>query len=102
MRQNIGLIFGLDILVVNWFAGFGVYPTDVKGTIRQLAIEMLDEAHNPGHLDAPFDSELASGLHLPTGSRAAPRADFGKSGDHNHFLQIDEALQIRDIGQRLG
>src|ERR1700730_17320818 len=47
-----------------------------------------------------LNAKLAPSLHLPTCSRAAPWADFSEASNDNNFLQVDEALQMGEIGER--
>jgi hypothetical protein len=79
MRQDTNFILSFDVLIINWFARFSVYPTNMEGAIGKSAIEMLDETLNLGQLNASFNRELASSFHLPAGSRATPKVRLQRS-----------------------
>ncbi|TFA99245.1 hypothetical protein CCMA1212_009011 [Trichoderma ghanense] len=91
--QDVLLVLLLDILVVDGLASLGVDPAGVRLALEG-AVVVLDEAHDPGHLDAAFKRKLAIGLHLPSGSGVAPGADFGKSSHDDDLVQVDHALQL--------
>ena len=99
MSQDVLLILAPDVLVVDWLSRFTVDPSNIKRSIWQASIEMLDEAHDPGHLNAPFDRELASRFHFPTRSRTAPRANLTEAGDDDNLVEINETPKLSKIAE---
>ena len=65
MGENFLFIVSSHIFVINGFTALAINPTNIKRTTWKSAIEMLDEAHHPHHLDTSFNGELAPHFHLP-------------------------------------
>jgi hypothetical protein len=97
--DDVFFVLGSDILVVNRLGRLGVNPSDVGLTVLELAVKVLDKSHHPSHFNTAFNRELALGFHLPSSPGATPRADLGKTGTDNDLVQIDQALQVVELGQ---
>ncbi|KXT05144.1 hypothetical protein AC578_7604 [Pseudocercospora eumusae] len=91
--QDVLLVLGLDVLVVNRVARLGINPARVALTL-ELSVEVLDETHDPSHLNAALERELTVGFHLPSGSGVTPWSDFSKTGDHDNLLEVDHTLEV--------
>ncbi len=66
MLDNVLLIVGTDVLVIDGLTALDVHPADVRSTGLELTVVVLDQAHDPGELNDTFVAEVAKGLHLPT------------------------------------
>jgi len=102
VKEDLLLITTFDILIVDWFIRLAVDPTDIQRSILKATVKVFDEAHKPGHLDATFNSEFASSLHLPSCARATPGSDFAVTSDDDNLFQIDKTSKVRKIGKRVG
>jgi len=102
MRQDILFVAALDVLVFHGLARLGIHPSDVEAAILKATIEVLDETHDPGHLDAAFDCEFATSLHLPAGTRASPRSNLSETGNDDNLVQIEHATKLRKFLKGLG
>ncbi|KAK1253169.1 hypothetical protein MKX08_004356 [Trichoderma sp. CBMAI-0020] len=91
--QNELLVLLLDVLVVDGLTSLGVNPASVRLALERTIV-VLDETHDPGHFNATFERELAMSLHLPSGSRVTPGADFCETSDDDYLLQVDHALEL--------
>lgn len=98
MLQNFLLILALDLLVINGLTTLRVDPT-VERTALQFAVEVLDEAHHPRHLDATFNGEFSSCFHLPPSARATPWSNFCKASNNDDLLQVDQTAQRSKVVQ---
>ncbi len=91
--QDVLLVLLLDILVVDGLARLGVHPAGVLVALDG-AIVILDETHDPGHLDAALQREFAEGFHLPASSGVAPGTDLGETSDDDDLLEVDHAPEL--------
>ncbi|KAJ3495491.1 hypothetical protein NMY22_g19932 [Coprinellus aureogranulatus] len=80
-------------------SGLGVNPSNVERSILETTVEVLDEAHDPGHFDAAGYGELTTSLHLPTSTSATPWSDLTVTSDDGGLVKIDEAMEGTDIGE---
>lgn len=94
MKEDLLLEMAFDILVINCLVCLAVNPTDIQRSILQATVEVFDKAHKPGHLDATFNSEFASSLHLPSCTRATPGSDFTITGNNDDLFQIDKTSEV--------
>ena len=101
MCKDVLLVTGADVLVINRLTGLGINPADVKRTVLQATVEVLDVAHHPGHLDAALNGEFTARLHFPSSAGTAPGTDLGEASDDNDLLEIDHTAQLRQLLQRL-
>ena len=62
--ENLLFIVSSHIFVINRFTALAIIQTNIERTTWKLAIEMLDEAHHPHHLDTSFNGELTPCFHL--------------------------------------
>ncbi|TKW54871.1 hypothetical protein CTA1_23 [Colletotrichum tanaceti] len=96
------LVLLLDVLVVDGLTSLGVDPAGVgSGLALDGTVVVLDETHDPGHLNAALERELAVGLHLPASARVTPRTNLGEAGDNNDFLKVDHTLEAVVEGSNL-
>ena len=94
MAEDFLLVLGSNILVIDRVSRLGIDPSNVALAVLELAVEVLDQAHHPSHLDATLDGELSPCLHLPSGSRASPGTDLSETGAHNDLVEINQALEV--------
>ena len=87
------LVFGLDVLVVDGIAGLCIDPTRVRLALERSVV-ILDEAHDPSHLNAAFQTEFAVCFHLPAGAGVAPRTNFSKSSDDDNLFKINHSFEV--------
>ena len=52
--EDVLLVLGLDIFIINWLARLSIDPTGIALSLN-LSVVVLDEAHNPGHLNTAFE-----------------------------------------------
>ncbi|KAI6759685.1 hypothetical protein HG530_010365 [Fusarium avenaceum] len=91
--ENELLVLLLDVLVVDRLACLGVDPARV-GLALDRTVMVLDETHDPSHLNATLEREFAVGLHLPSSTRVTPRTDFSKTCNDDNLLKIDHTLEV--------
>ena len=97
MLENLGLVLGSNVLVVDGLSRLGIDPSDVGLSILESTIEVLDESHDPGHLDETLDGELSLRLHLPPGPGSSPRSDLSESSDDEDLVEIDHASEFVEL-----
>jgi hypothetical protein len=100
--QDILLVLGPDVLVIDRISGFAVHPSDVALSALELSVKVLDVAHHPGHLDTTLDREFSVGLHLPSGTRTAPWANFTETGTDDNLVEVNHALQMFKLFEDIG
>jgi hypothetical protein len=99
--KNVLLVLLLDVLVVNGLTCLGVNPARV-GLALDRTVVVLDETHDPSHLDATLKREFTIGFHLPSGTGVTPGANLGETSDNNNLLKIDHTLKVVVEGLNLG
>jgi len=65
MFQNVFLVLGLDIFVLEGLTSLKANPTRALVTFN-MYLQMLNEANDPGHIGAPFKRKFSICLHLPS------------------------------------
>ncbi|KAI3487340.1 hypothetical protein L1887_48761 [Cichorium endivia] len=95
--DDVLLVVGADVLVIDGLATLGVDPADVGGARLELTVVVLDQAHDPGQLDHTLVGEVAKGLHLPTSARRTPRSDLGETGDDDDLLEVHLRVALGDL-----
>lgn len=98
VSENVLLVGTLNILVVKGLGSLRVNPSDVKRTILQTAIEVLDQAHNVGELERSLNAERAIRLNLPTSTRRSERTDFSVSSDNDNLFKINKTSKLGELG----
>ncbi|GJC78128.1 hypothetical protein ColLi_00966 [Colletotrichum liriopes] len=92
--KNELLVLLLDVLVINGLTSLGVDPARVRsGLALDGTVVVLNQTHDPGHLNATLKGELAVGLHFPTSAGVTPRTNLSKTGNDDDLLQVDHALK---------
>ncbi|CEI68857.1 unnamed protein product [Fusarium venenatum] len=91
--ENVLLVLLLNVLVVNRLSCLGINPARV-GLALDRTVVVLDETHDPSHLDATLKREFAVGFHLPSGTRVTPGTNLGETSNNNNLLKIDHALEV--------
>ncbi|GKT61899.1 unnamed protein product [Colletotrichum tofieldiae] len=92
--KNELLVLLLDVLVINGLTSLGVDPAGVRsGLALDGTVVVLNQTHDPGHLNATLKGELAVGLHFPTSAGVTPRTNLSKTGNDDDLLQVDHALK---------
>lgn len=75
MIEDLLLILRTNVLAVDRFSRFSVYPSNTERSVFQSTVGVLDLTHNPCQLEATFDSKLVPCLHrvreLPQGPTSA-------------------------------
>jgi hypothetical protein len=99
--KNVLLVLGLDVLVIDGVSRLGVNPASVWLTLDGPVV-VLDETHDPGHLNATLKRELAIGLHLPSGTRVTPRTDLSETSNDNDLLEVNHAFEGLVVRSNLG
>uniref|UniRef100_A0A4E9ENN5 Uncharacterized protein n=1 Tax=Gibberella zeae TaxID=5518 RepID=A0A4E9ENN5_GIBZA len=90
--ENELLVLLLNVLVVNGLSSLGVNPARV-GLALDGTVVVLDETHDPSHLDATLKREFTVGFHLPSGTGVTPGTNFGEASDNDNLLKIDHTLE---------
>jgi hypothetical protein len=98
VRENVLLVGGLDVLVVERLVGLRIDPSDVEGTVLEATLEVLDETHDIGELEGTLDGEGAVRLDLPTGTGRTERSDLSVTGNDNDLLEVNEATELGNLG----
>ncbi|GKT45755.1 uncharacterized protein ColSpa_05936 [Colletotrichum spaethianum] len=100
--QNELLVLLLDVLVVDGLTSLGVDPAGVRsGLALDRTVVVLDQTHDPSHLNATLQGELAVGLHLPAGAGVTPGTNLSKTSNDDDLLQVDHALEAVVEGSNL-
>lgn len=97
MSEDVLLVGGLDILVIERLGGLGVDPSDVKRAILETTVEVLDEASDVGQLECALNREGAVGLHLPASARGTEGSDLGVSSHDDDLLEVDETAELGEL-----
>ena len=96
MAEDMLTVLGGDLVIVHRLLGLGVDPADVRLPL-DLAVKVLDQTHDPRHLDVPFHAELALVLHLPARAGAAPGPQLRVADDHDRAPEVGHAQEIREV-----
>ena len=55
---------------------------------------ILNQTHDPGHLDTTLKRELAISLHLPSGTRITPWTNLRETSNNDDLIKVNHSLQV--------
>src|ERR1700737_1995450 len=97
MLKDVFLVLSFDILVSDWVTHFSINPA-TKGLSIDCSVLMLNEAHDPSHLNATLEGQLAVSFNFPSRARITEWANLSEACNDNNSVQIDHALSMTAKG----
>jgi hypothetical protein len=96
--EDLLLILGTHILVIQRLLRLGIYPAGVGFPVLQAAVEVLDKTGDEGQFEKTLDLVLSNRLHLPARTRTAKRSNLCVAGDDDDLLEINDTTKLGELG----